>query len=177
MTESERTTDDRADWIRAALDRGERPLTAYALRLLGDVERARDTVQETFLRLCKQDRSSVEDHLSEWLFRVCRNQALDVQRKESWMTSMSEERESRTMDASPPPTAAIEATDSLSHVLGMMAGLPDKQQEVLRLKFQHGLSYKEISRVMDESVGNVGWLIHVGIKNLRGKLAGEGAEA
>ncbi|MCP3917601.1 MAG: sigma-70 family RNA polymerase sigma factor [bacterium] len=177
MTESERPIDDSAAWIRAALTQYERPLTAYATRILGDVERARDAVQETFLRLCNQERASVENHLSEWLFRVCRNQALDVQRKESWMTPMNEDRERVALDTAPPPTAAIEARENLSHVLGMMSGLPAKQQEVLRLKFQHGLSYKEISRVMDESIGNVGWLIHVGIKNLRGKLAGEGAEA
>ena len=30
--------------------------------------------------------------------------------------------------------------------------------------------------VMDETVGNVGWLIHVGLKGLRGRLAAEGAE-
>ena len=42
---------------------------------------------------------------------------------------------------------------------------------MLRLKFRHGLSYKEISRVTQESIGNVGWLIHTGIKKLREELA------
>ena len=38
--------------------------------------------------------------------------------------------------------------------------LPDRQQEILRLKFQGGLSYKEIADVMDLTISHVGVLIH-----------------
>ena len=65
-------------WIRAALDRYERPLVLHARRLTGDLEQARDAVQETFLRLVKERRDAVEPHLAEWLFTVCRNVALDI---------------------------------------------------------------------------------------------------
>jgi len=172
--------EDAGQWIRETLDRFEQPLISYAQRILGDLERARDAVQETFLRLCKQERNEIEGHLAEWLFTVCRNQALDTRRKESRMTSMDGELRdgmAATASAEPTPERTSEVRDSASHVLGLLGDLPAKQQEVLRLKFQHGLSYREIGRVMDESVGNVGWLIHTGIRNLRGRLAGEGAEA
>ena len=180
MSTGRPTDEDAGQWIRETLDRFEHGLISYAERILGDLERARDAVQETFLRLCKQERNEIEGHLAEWLFTVCRNQALDVKRKESRMTSMEGElRDGAAVTASvgPTPEWAIEVRDSASHVLGLLDDLPAKQQEVLRLKFQHGLSYKEIGRVMDESVGNVGWLIHTGIRNLRSRLAGEGAEA
>ena len=49
----------------------------------------------------------------------------------------------------------------------MLARLPENQQEVIRLKFQQGLSYKEISSVTGLSVTNVGFLIHTGLKRLR----------
>ena len=45
--------------------------------------------------------------------------------------------------------------------------LPETQQEVIRLKFQHGLSYKEISASTGLSVTNVGFILHTGIKRLR----------
>jgi RNA polymerase sigma-70 factor (ECF subfamily) len=41
-----------AAWIEASVERWERPLIAYAQRILGDDNDARDIVQETFLRLC-----------------------------------------------------------------------------------------------------------------------------
>ena len=46
------TTDAKAGWIRAALERFETPLTRYAFRITGDLERVRDVVQDCFLSLC-----------------------------------------------------------------------------------------------------------------------------
>lgn len=167
-------------WIVDALHGHERSLTLYATRLLGDAHRARDVVQEAFLRLCRCERSEVEARVAEWLFRVTRNLALDQLRKEGRMGALGDE-EARTREAdAPPPGEAIERDDTLARVVATMRALPPKQQEVLRLKFQHGLSYKEISRITDESVGNVGWLVHVGIQRLREELAGDelkGAQA
>jgi RNA polymerase sigma-70 factor (ECF subfamily) len=55
-------------------------------------------------------------------------------------------------------------------VLDLLGTLPASQQEVIRLKFQNGFSYQEISRISGHSVSNVGYLIHVGLKTLRGRL-------
>jgi RNA polymerase sigma-70 factor (ECF subfamily) len=49
--------------------------------------------------------------------------------------------------------------------------LPANQQEVIRLKFQSGLSYREISRVTGLTVSHVGVLIHTGLKSIRIKLS------
>jgi len=50
------------------------------------------------------------------------------------------------------------------------------QQEVLRLKFQHGLSYRQIAEVTRLTVTNVGFLIHAGLKKLRRQMGGEVGE-
>jgi RNA polymerase sigma-70 factor (ECF subfamily) len=41
---------------------------------------------------------------------------------------------------------------------------------VIRLKFQHGMSYKQISQITHLTVTNVGFLIHTGLKTLRRQL-------
>jgi RNA polymerase sigma-70 factor (ECF subfamily) len=51
--------------------------------------------------------------------------------------------------------------------------LPRNQQECIRLKFQSGLSYKQISDVTNLTATNVGFLIHTGLKTLRQRLAAE----
>ncbi|MFT7484974.1 MAG: RNA polymerase sigma factor (sigma-70 family) [Candidatus Paceibacteria bacterium] len=162
-------TKDRA-WIRQVLERHERPLVQYAARLLRDVERARDVVQETFLRLCKQERADVDGHVEVWLFTVCRNLCNDSRRKESRMTELDDERVEGAVGTFSGPAEVAAQKDSHAQLLDMIASLPDKQQEVLRLKFQHGLSYKEISRVTQDSLGNVGWLLHTGLKSLRERM-------
>ena len=50
---------------------------------------------------------------------------------------------------------------------------PPVEREVLRLKFQNGLSYAEISRVTQLTVSNVGFLIHTAMKTLRAQMQKE----
>src|SRR5436305_600777 len=158
-------------WVRDAVERFEGPLTLYAARLLGDAEGARDVVQETFLRLCVQDRAEIEPRIAEWLFTVCRNRALDVLRKERRMTRLSEEQVQVRPSAEPGPPDVVEQADSAARVLHLLESLPANQRDVIRLKFQNGFSYREISRISGHSVTNVGYLIHTGLKTLRGQLA------
>jgi RNA polymerase sigma-70 factor (ECF subfamily) len=157
-----------ADWIRAALEKYESPLIIYATRMLGDVERARDVVQDTFLKLWNADREEVEQHLAQWLYRVCRNRALDVSKKEVRMKTLTEHHWQAMPETK--PHDGLEASPEYATVLSAIDSLPDRQQEVIRLKFQGGLSYKEIAEVMDLTANHVGVLIHNGIKAIREKL-------
>ena len=172
------TSPEQADWVRAAVARYEAPLTLYAARLLGDAEAARDVVQESFLRLCVQNRVQIESRLAEWLFTVCRNRALDLLRKESRMTRLSDEQVQCSASPAPGPPEIAERRESAARVLDLLETLPSSQREVIRLKFQNGFSYQEISRISGHSVSNVGYLIHVGLKSLRHQLLdGQPAEA
>ncbi len=139
------------------------------LALLRDGEAAHDVVQETFLKLCASDRESIDDHLAEWLFTVCRNRALDVLRKEQRVTQLHEEQVVRCFSPAP-GRSSWPRSESSARVLELLEALPPSQREVLRLKFQNGFSYQEISRISGHSVSNVGYLIHAGIKALRGRL-------
>lgn len=157
-------------WVRDAVSRFEGPLSLYARRLLNDAEAARDVVQDVFLRLCARPRGEVDGHLAEWLFTVCRNRALDVLRKEHRMTRLHDEQVDRCLSPSPGPHDVAEVHDLGARVLSLLETLPPNQREVIRLKFQNGFSYQEISRISGHSVSNVGYLIHAGIKTLRGRL-------
>lgn len=143
----------RADWIRMALDEYERCLIRYAARLTGDLEVARDVVQETFLRLCREKRSRIGNHLGPWLFTVCRNLALDVKRREKRMEQLSQCPPPQA-DSGAHPLLALEKREAVSQILQILETLPASQQEVIRLRFQNGLSYKEISSITRLSVTN-----------------------
>ncbi len=70
-----------AEAVNRLVDRYERPLMAYASRMLGgDWQGAQDAVQETFLRLCRENRSKIETRVAAWLFSVCRSRVIDMQR-------------------------------------------------------------------------------------------------
>src|SRR3954465_5555530 len=79
------------------------PLTRYATRLLGDPERARDVVQDSFVKLMAQPRDVINGHTVEWLFTVCRHRALDVLRKEGRMRRFDVGQVERVTGSDPRP--------------------------------------------------------------------------
>jgi len=154
-------------FLLAALERYERPLIRYALGIVGEIHQARDVTQEVFIKLSRSLGTLDRERLAPWLFTVCRNRALDHQRKHQRMIPM----ELETLDLEPSstasPSAAMEEQEFNKQLLQWMGQLPEKQREALRLKFEGGLSYKEISDTLKTSVGNVGTLIHLGVTTLR----------
>ena len=151
----------------ALLRRFERPLLQYATRILGDRDRARDVVQETFVKLQNEKRQQLDHAPAKWLFTVCRNGALNICRKEKRMTYLDQELIETRESEEPAPNEKLEAKEASGFLLKILDTLPPRQQEVLQLKFQNDLSYREISEITQLSVSNVGVVIHNALKTLR----------
>lgn len=164
---------DAGDFLSDAVARFQAPLLRYAGRLVGDPDRARDVVQDTFVRLMGQAPAAVADHLAEWLFTVCRHRALDILRKEGRMTRFADGEMENVRAGEPRPGRRLEAAETQAAILSLIGRLPPNQQEVIRLKFQNGFSYKEISRITELSVSNVGFLIHTAVARLRREIAAQ----
>ena len=140
------------NWIAAAMREHQAPLLRYVARLVGgDYDRAQDVVQDAFLRLCQQREAAVRDHVVEWLYKVSRNRAFDVMRKERRMRAFAEGEVEQVRTSEARPGKALEAAETRAAVIELIDQLPANQQEVVRLKFQSGFSYKEISRITEWS--------------------------
>jgi len=157
----------REAWIKQALETYQRPLVSYVYKILNDLAASQDVVQDTFLKLCHQDPDKVSKRLKPWLFTVARNGALDLLRRRKRMTPLDDQwiHAMASSDRQPDEAAAVQ--DNLSGVERFMCRLSDNQQEVIRLKFQHDLSYQEIAETTGLKVGNVGFLLHSALKRLR----------
>lgn len=168
------TTNESHAFVETAVARHQAPLLRYATRLLhGDADRARDVVQDTFVKLLAQKPAEVDGHVAEWLFTVCRHRALDVLRKEGRMKFFEEGQAERLRAPEPLPGAGAERAETQAAVLKLIERLPRNQQEVVRLKFQNGFSYKEISRITSLSVTNVGFILHTAVARLRKEMAAQ----
>jgi RNA polymerase sigma-70 factor (ECF subfamily) len=135
--------------------------------VLRDAELAREAVQETFLRLCREEHSKVGGYVAQWLFTVCRNLAFDTRKREARMTPLEET--SISVDSK------LEQREVVGEIFRFVETLPKNQREVVYLKFQCDLSYKEISEVTKLSVSNVGLLIHTAVKAIRKQVLSEPA--
>jgi RNA polymerase sigma factor (sigma-70 family) len=160
----------KAAWVQSALERFERPLLQYALSIVQDLERARDIVQETFMRLHNQEQSAIEGHLSQWLFTVCRNCALKSLKKEDRYIYVDQQEFETKKCESLTPAMELDRKERVTQVMQFVKELPRNQQEVVRLRFMHHHSYQEISDITGLSVGNVGFLLNAAMRNLRSKF-------
>jgi RNA polymerase sigma-70 factor (ECF subfamily) len=162
-----------SEWVRAAVERYQDALIRYAWLQTGNIEIARDVVQDTFTRLCAEEPQHLNSHLAQWLFTVCRNRALDVQKKNGLRKPPIGDAAILRIDPAADPAKRAEQREDAADALSLVSQLPMNQQEVLRLKFQNGFSYKEISQIIGLSVGNVGFLIHSAIKTVRQRMGAD----
>ena len=152
------------------VNRYERPLLAYAQRMLGgDWAGAQDAVQETFLRLCREDHRKLENRVAAWLFSVCRSRVIDMQRAKH--ATPVDASQMTLPDPTPDASDVVSEAEDKVHLDRLVHRLSPRQQEVLRLRLQAGLSYKEIAEVTGLTVSNVGFHLHAAVRSLRDSLA------
>jgi len=156
----------------------ESPLLSYAVRLLADVDMAQDIVQEAFLRLHRQF-DQVRQPRS-WLYRTVHNLALNRRRDGRKVVPLQPDREadptcaSEPADPQPLPGEQIARLEGIGLVRLGLEALEPRNRELVELKFNHNLSYKEISARTGLSVGHVGYLLHHALKSLAAELAKAG---
>jgi RNA polymerase sigma factor (sigma-70 family) len=174
MSESPRVINPAALLLRSAMSDFEMPLTKYAVSILGDLEQARDVVQDTFLKLYKQDPEKVRKKVKSWLFTVCRNHCYDLIKRNRRTSNLEEDEISYITSNDDNPFQVIsflegreEIDEKIKILYSLIEELPSRQREVMRLKFQANLSYKEIAETIGISTSNVGFVMHSALKKLR----------
>ena len=174
MSESPRVINPAALLLRSAMSDFEIPLTKYAVSILGDLEQARDVVQDTFLKLYKQDPEKVRKKVKSWLFTVCRNHCYDLIKRNRRTSNLGEDEISYIASNDDNPFQVIsflegreEIEEKINILYSLIEELPSRQREVMRLKFQANLSYKEIAETIGISSSNVGFVMHSALKKLR----------
>ncbi|MGF1679102.1 MAG: RNA polymerase sigma factor [Candidatus Methylacidiphilales bacterium] len=166
---------DRTSWLKTAWERYESPLLGYTRQITGDLEEARDVVQDSFVKLCRERPAKVGDPPGAWLYRVCRNRALDLYRRRIKNGPVGSDIVPEGICPQLTPDTAADASTRQRVVAELMAELTPTQRELVRLKFMDQLSYREIATITGLSVGNVGVHLHHAMKRLRERLHHEQA--
>ena len=164
-------------WVAEVFARLEVPLVAYVRRQLwGDLETARDIVQDAFVKLCQEAWPDIEPHATAWLYRTCRNRAIDLSRREGRMSAIHTAADVASLQdrASHGPDRRAEEGEQLDQLRAGVGQLTEQQQEVLRLRLHDGLSYRQIAEVTGLTITNVGYHLHQAISQLRTRLATHG---
>jgi RNA polymerase sigma-70 factor, ECF subfamily len=136
------------------LQRHEREIMRYLLRLSGDREDASDLFQETWLRAYRAyPRLDPNREVRPWLYAIavnlCRNRARDGGRRRRVIMAVNDEKSPAEGRGKVYRSMSENDGYAVVHLRELIAALPAKQREALGLRYFAGLEYAEIAVAMD----------------------------
>ena len=163
------------------LDRHQGAVYRYCWRIFRNHHTAEDLAQDFFVKLFRNAaRYEPAGHFTTYMYRVLTNLCFDALRRRKRRRSteslqldpvLSEgtelEPEAQPLDLD----ARLVRAEAGDAVHGALARLPEHVRKAVELREFEGLSYREISRVLDLSLNEVKVILHRGRKMLTRTLA------
>ncbi len=152
------------------------PLFSLAIRLVGNVGDAEETLQDAFVKIWR-GAASYDPRKSRpftWAVTVVRRTCIDHLRKRRRIPQASPllDGDDAAVDASPGASVrrAAESGDDSERVRGALAGSPPNQRRALELALFSGMTHTEIAMRLEQPVGTVKSWIRRGLLDLRSTL-------
>lgn len=146
------------------VEKYERALHFYILKMIKDQNRVEDLVQEVFVKAFDNLNSYNTDYaFSTWLYRIATNHTIDYLRKKKLQTlSIDEPVKSRDgdmqmqlPDANAQTDRKIIRSQRQAMVQQAIDDLPEKYRDVIKLRHMQEKSYQEIADILDLPLGTV----------------------
>jgi RNA polymerase sigma-70 factor, ECF subfamily len=169
-----------AEAFRLVIEKYQALVLNCSFKFLRNRESAEDLTQEVFIEVFESIRSFRSDaQLSTWIYRIAVTKSLNhlksFKRKKRFAIVVSlfgeeriEERIASSKSAS--PDSQLENQERVGLLTWALDSLPANQRVAFTLSKIQGMSYEEISLMMDISIPSVESLIHRAKTNLRKKL-------
>jgi len=172
-----RIADRDAGALEHLYDTYERPVYAFAYRLLNDSMAAEEAVQELFMRIWNNAGryDSSYGKLSTWMFALTRNISIDMLRRRSARAAaipVEDEHLNAVLDETSDTELTVERTLEGERVLAALQELGDEQQQVIDLIYYKGLTQQEVSDRCAIPLGTVKSRVRLALKQLHKRLAG-----
>jgi RNA polymerase sigma-70 factor (ECF subfamily) len=129
------------------IDREAPRLLRFARGLLGSLEEAEDTVQDTFVRLWENAASwTPEARIATWLHRVCYNRSIDLLRRRR---NFVDDSVLETLpDRDNLPDAQLIASEAALSLRDAIENLPPRQRTAILLFHYQDLHQREAAEIM-----------------------------
>ena len=144
-------------------------LYAYALRIMGDQEMAKDVLQDSLLTIWQHASSfRAEGRAVAWLFKIVHNKAMKMfrQRKNLSLDEMPQEPQSERLG----PDESLLGRERKALLSAGLARLSAEHRATLELVFFQGMTLQEVARVCDVPVGTVKSRLSYAKSALKGAL-------
>jgi RNA polymerase sigma factor (sigma-70 family) len=137
-------------------------------------EDADDITQITFIKAFKNiDKFQGNASLFTWLYRIATNESLNFLAKKKKKFFFSIDDHEAVMKNYVDSAPLIDGEEIERKLQKAILNLPDKQRLVFNLRYYEDLSYDEISKITDTSVGSLKASYHHAVKKLENELRTE----
>jgi RNA polymerase sigma factor (sigma-70 family) len=160
------------DALRQIYDRYKVDLLKVAISLTGDVSRSEDAVQDVFLKLIESSgRIGIRNSLKKYLMTCLVNRIRCLHRSDRCRAGAP----ARTVsEASPTGPEHWAVLDEQMRLVGeAMTQLPLEQREVVTLRVEAGLGFRQIARMQNASINTIQGRYRYGMEKLRSLLDSE----
>jgi RNA polymerase sigma-70 factor, ECF subfamily len=155
----------------ALIRRYQNPVVNFIYKYLGDSFGAEDLAQEVFLRVYRSAPNfEPRGKVSTWIFKIAYNLSVNEIVRRRRLCLMSDIDDNGAIEPIAP--SHNEGEELKEELMDSIRRLPENQRAALLLKVNEGLSYSEISNVLDVSVSAVESLLFRSRENLRKMLRG-----
>jgi RNA polymerase sigma-70 factor (ECF subfamily) len=158
----------------------ERPGMRLAVGMMGNLEDAKDALQEAFVKTFRSlKKFDVTRPFGPWFFQILRNQCRDMlrSRKARFKVETLDERlELRPDEHSADPTRRREKVEARELLWTGLDAIGEEHREILVLKELQGFRYAEIARILDIPEGTVASRLYHARRALKDALMTAGAE-
>jgi RNA polymerase sigma-70 factor (ECF subfamily) len=147
------------------------------------VDDVEDVIQEVFVKIYKNIKKFRGDSsLSTWIYRitvnVCKDMLSKKHRRKEVLTSFGEEEDDDKSTIQEPadesqPSDELLKTISAEEIRRAIDSLPKEDRLLINLREIEGMSYEQISDIMDKPVGTVKSRLHYAREKLKGLLEGK----
>ncbi|NQV12213.1 RNA polymerase sigma factor [Candidatus Uhrbacteria bacterium] len=143
----------------------------YILRRVGHRQTAEDLLSSTFLKaFTKLDTyKNGSASFQAWLYRIATNTVIDHYRRQGKRQEMDIEPMVHLESSDPSPEQYASDSVDRENVEEVLGKLPEKDQEVLQLKFFAQFSNIEIAETLGISVSNAGVRVYRALKKFEEK--------
>ncbi|MCL2852560.1 MAG: sigma-70 family RNA polymerase sigma factor [Defluviitaleaceae bacterium] len=147
---------------------------SIVLKMMGNTEDANDMAQEIFIKAYTNlARYSPEYKFSTWIIRIATNHVIDYRRKKRGETVPIEECEAElgfVQSSEQTPEMQLVKREESQTIRDLLSDLPDIYKIPIVLYHQQGLSYQEISDIIQEPLSKVKNRIFRGRRMLKDSL-------
>jgi RNA polymerase sigma factor (sigma-70 family) len=154
------------EWFKNAYAKYSEKVFGFVNKMLNSDIAAADIVSETFIRLYKKG-PEVDGYLIQWLYRVSRNLTYQYIQDNVRYTILSEDDYKNELFEDAPPIDKIRLRENIADMFKCIDRLNEKHKKVIELRYFKNLPYKDISDIMKETEGNVGFMLNAAIKKLK----------